>query len=77
MPLLFWFPMIILGGMLDVAAYARRSGRESPGAGSRPRLGQGPMRSRRAHTRTRGRSPAGLKLHGSEGASHDGAQSRH
>jgi hypothetical protein len=60
MPLLFWFPMIIMGGMLDVAAdrAARSSGREGSIAQPRPRLAprieQRPMRPRRAHTRTRG-----------------------
>jgi hypothetical protein len=49
MPLFFWLPMIILGGMVDVAADAAagRSGQHGPDAGSRPcralRIAQRPM----------------------------------
>jgi hypothetical protein len=59
MPLFFWFPMIIMGGMLDVAAEraARSAGREGAIAAPRPRqtprIEQTPIRPRRARARTR------------------------
>jgi hypothetical protein len=58
MPLFFWFPMIIMGGMLDVAAdrAARSSGRDGPTATRRqaPRTEQGPMQPGQAYARARG-----------------------
>jgi hypothetical protein len=59
MPLFFWFPMIIMGGMLDVAAdrAARSAGREGSIAEPRPRqaprIEQTPMRPRQPHMRAR------------------------
>jgi hypothetical protein len=61
MPLFFWFPMIIMGGMLDVAAdrATRSSGREGavaePRSRQAPRVEQRPMRPRRPYyKRSRG-----------------------